>query len=76
MNSTIDTLQDEYLKENLQPVIIPGLVAANAVKPNALRIVEGPKVLDRAQEALNLRRSGVSGERVVWRFTSDDGTVS
>jgi len=62
-------LQNEALKNDLQPVIMPTLLAKGIVKPNKQRIVEGDSLLERAQKALNaLRNKEVSAERLVWRI--------
>ncbi|TFL00063.1 chaperonin 10-like protein [Pterulicium gracile] len=60
--------QDEYLRNNLQPVIMPAMLEQGVIKPNRARVVEGRTFLERAQNALDmLRRKEVSGERLVWR---------
>lgn len=46
---------------------MPTLLAEGAVRPNKFRIIEGETLLERAQKALDIMRSGtVSGERLVW----------
>ncbi|KAH6661834.1 alcohol dehydrogenase [Halenospora varia] len=52
-----------FLKNNLQPVIMSTLLAQGIIEPNKQQVVEGKALLDRAQKALNIMRSGaVSGE--------------
>lgn len=67
-----DEGQNEYHKHHLQSEIMPALLAKGIVKPNAYRLVEGEKLLERAQNALDiLRRKEVSGERLVWRVAEE-----
>ncbi|KAF9557559.1 hypothetical protein EC968_007597 [Mortierella alpina] len=63
-------LQNEFFKENLQPVILPALLAQGVVQPNIQRVVEGATLVERAQNALTLlRRKDVSGEKLVYRVS-------
>jgi len=63
-------LQNEFYKENLQPVVMPTLLAEGIVKPNNFRLITGNTLLDRAQSAMNtLRRKEVSAERLVWKIS-------
>lgn len=58
--------------EHLQPTIMPEMLRLGIVKPNRRKIVEGKTMLERAQRALDLLRSGeVSGERLVWRVADE-----
>lgn len=60
--------QNEFLKNHLQPEIIPALLEQGIVKPLKQRVVEGETLLERATNALSLLRSRApSGERLVWR---------
>lgn len=44
------------------------LLAQGIIEPNRQQVVEGKTLLDRAQRALDIMRSGtVSGERLVWQ---------
>ena len=59
---------NRFHAEHLQPSIMPAMLGQGIVKPNKHRIIEGAKMLERAQRALDaLRRKEVSGERLVWR---------
>lgn len=60
--------QNTFLRDRLQPEIMPALLAAGVVEPNKQRVVEGATMVERAQNALALlRNKAVSGERLVWR---------
>jgi NADPH:quinone reductase-like Zn-dependent oxidoreductase len=64
--------QNQFHKENLQPVIMPTLLSQGVITPNRHRVVEGTTLLERAQKALDiLRNRGVSGERLVWRVKDE-----
>lgn len=64
-------VQNEFLKEHLQPEIVPALLEQGIVRPLRQKIVEGDTLLDRAQNALNLlRQRNPSGERLVWRVST------
>ncbi|KAL1839845.1 hypothetical protein VTJ49DRAFT_1076 [Mycothermus thermophilus] len=68
----VELRDNEFLRDHLQPEIIPELLKSGAIRPNKVRIVEGDTVLDRAQKALDLLRDGtVSGEKLVWRVAED-----
>lgn len=59
---------NRFHADHLQPSIMPAMLGQGIVKPNKHRIIEGAKMLERAQRALDaLRRKEVSGERLVWR---------
>lgn len=65
--------QNEFLKDHLQPDIIPALLAEGVIQPNKVRIIEGSTMLERAENALKLLRSqAVSGEKLVWRISEDE----
>ncbi len=58
------------MKDNVTSKIMPSLLAQGAIEPNTYQVIEAPTLLDRAQIALDIMRSGsvsVSGERLVWR---------
>ncbi|KAK4035152.1 chaperonin 10-like protein [Parachaetomium inaequale] len=65
--------KNEFLKNHLQPEIIPALLAQGVVQPNKQRVVEGKTMLERAQKALDLLRDqAVSGEKLVWRLADEE----
>ncbi|KAL2178482.1 uncharacterized protein P884DRAFT_322352 [Thermothelomyces heterothallicus CBS 202.75] len=60
--------KNEFLRDHLQPVIVPALLEQGVIEPNKQRVVEGKTLLERAQKALDLLRDqAVSGEKLVWR---------
>jgi len=64
--------KNDFFRENLQPTIIPALLADGVLRPNKQKIVEGATLLERGQKALDmLRRKEVSAERLVWRVSDD-----
>lgn len=64
--------QNEFFRDNLQPVIMPAMLSNGTVEPNKTKIIEGKTLLERAQKALDmLRRKDVSGERLVWRISEE-----
>jgi hypothetical protein len=64
-------MQDEYLKENLLPKIIPALIELG-LQPNRTRLVEGDQLIDRVKEGLDLLRNNkVSGEKVVIKIADN-----
>ncbi|KAK6062903.1 zinc-binding dehydrogenase [Seiridium cupressi] len=60
----------EFFKEKLATEIMPAFVAEGIVVPQRYRLIEGDTIKDRATNALNSLRDGVSREKLVWR-TSD-----
>ncbi|KAF2665699.1 NAD(P)-binding protein [Microthyrium microscopicum] len=59
--------KDEFAANNLQPVVMPALLQSGDIEPASYRIMEGKDMLERAEKALSLFRSGaVSGERLIW----------
>lgn len=46
---------------------MPALLAEGIVVPQRHRVVEGTTILERATNALNALRDGVSREKLVWR---------
>ena len=68
-------LQNKLFADKLQSEIMPTALREGWVKPNKVRNVEGKTLLVRAQKAMNLLRDrAVSGERLVWRVSQDDGS--
>ncbi|KAJ7699623.1 chaperonin 10-like protein [Mycena rosella] len=58
--------QNEYLKENLMPVILPQLLAAGIIQPNRVRLLEQGTFKERVAAGLDLLRNNrVSGEKVI-----------
>ena len=61
-------LQNSFLANNLQSVIMPAALDLGMIEPNEYREVQGKALLERAEKALSiLRRKEVSGARLVWR---------
>ncbi|OTB07285.1 hypothetical protein M426DRAFT_54159 [Hypoxylon sp. CI-4A] len=52
--------------------IMPALLASGDIKPNRFRIIEGKDLVERATNALDLLRRGVSGEKLVWRVSEEE----
>jgi len=64
--------QNEYLKRELQPKIIPDLLAKGLIKPNRFRELQGATLLENVATAVDLLRRGeVSGERLVYKVAKD-----
>ncbi|PFH46263.1 hypothetical protein AMATHDRAFT_70233 [Amanita thiersii Skay4041] len=58
--------EDEYLKENLMPKILPQLLEAGVIRPVRVRLMDKGSFLERVEEGLELLRTNkVSGEKVV-----------
>jgi hypothetical protein len=67
-------LDNKFLEERLQSEIMPTLLGQGVMEPNEQIIVEGPTLLERAEKALSiLRHQAVSGARLVWRVSEDNG---
>ncbi|EXJ92113.1 hypothetical protein A1O3_00663 [Capronia epimyces CBS 606.96] len=67
-------LENKFLADRLQSEIMPTLLANRVVEPNDQVIVEGRTLLERAEKALSmLRRKEVSGARLVWRVSEQQG---
>jgi len=65
--------QNEYLRNNLMPKILPQLLEHGIIQPNRIRLFDQGSLQDRCQEALNVVRNGeVKGEKVVVKVTSTD----
>ncbi|TCD68534.1 hypothetical protein EIP91_010459 [Steccherinum ochraceum] len=63
---------NEQFKRDLQPKIIPDLLARGLVKPNKVREVEGASLLEKVVTSVDLlRKNAVSGERLVYRVAKD-----
>lgn len=64
--------ENGFLKNHLQPDIMPELLVRGLIRPNKQRIVEGATLLERAEKALALlRQRDVSGEKLVWRVAEE-----
>lgn len=46
---------------------MPAFLAERIIEPQRYRLVEGDSLLERATNALNALRDGVSREKLVWR---------
>ncbi|KIJ66471.1 hypothetical protein HYDPIDRAFT_151001 [Hydnomerulius pinastri MD-312] len=58
--------QNEYMRDNLMPEILPRLLKDGVITPNRIRLFDQGTLLERTLSALQLVRSGkVSGEKVV-----------
>lgn len=65
-------LDNSWSKENLQSIVMVDLLERGIIQPNRYRIIEGKTLLERAQNALDILRSGkVSGERLVWKVSEN-----
>lgn len=63
--------QNEYLRDNLMPKILPRLLKEAIIQPNRVRLFDQGSLQDRCQEALNVVRNGqVKGEKVVVKVVS------
>ncbi|KAJ6534647.1 chaperonin 10-like protein [Mycena vulgaris] len=67
MYSTIPRgVQNEYMKENLMPKILPQLLAAGLIQPNRVRLLDQGTFKERVATGLDLLRNNkVSGEKVI-----------
>ncbi|KAJ7066370.1 chaperonin 10-like protein [Mycena amicta] len=58
--------QNEYLKENLMPKILPQLLSSNLIQPNRVHLLDQGTLKDRVSAGLDLLRNNkISGEKVV-----------
>lgn len=65
-------MDNKFLAENLETEIVPWALEERIIEPNDQVLVEGEKLLERAQKALDmLRDKQVSGGRLVWRIAED-----
>jgi hypothetical protein len=65
-------VQNDFLREKLQPEIMPEVMKKGIIEPNDQVIVEGKTLLERAEKALSmLRNKEVSGGRLVWRIAEE-----
>ena len=55
----------------VQKIIMPEMLARGIVKPNSFRVIEGKDIVERATNALNILREGVSAEKLVWRVSEE-----
>ncbi|KAG2035631.1 chaperonin 10-like protein [Suillus americanus] len=63
--------QNEYLRDNLMPKILPRLLKEAIIQPNRVRLFDQGSLQDLCQEALNVVRNGqVKGEKVVVEVVS------
>ncbi|KAG2035625.1 chaperonin 10-like protein [Suillus americanus] len=63
--------QNEYLRDNLMPKILPRLLEEATIKPNRVRLFDQGSLQDRCREALDVVRNGqVNGEKVVVKVAS------
>jgi len=64
--STFNFQQDEYVRENLMPKILPELLQKRLVQPNKVRLIRDGTLKERVLEGLDLLRNNkISGEKVV-----------
>jgi threonine dehydrogenase-like Zn-dependent dehydrogenase len=68
----IDKLaQNEYLRDNLMPKILPRLLEEAIIQPNRVRLFDQGSLQDRCQEALDIVRNGqVNGKKVIVKVAS------
>lgn len=72
LTNSILMTQNTFLKDHLQPHIIPELLASGAIQPIRQRVVDGATILERAQNALDLLRlRSPSGEKLVWKVSDE-----
>lgn len=65
--------ENSFFKENLQPSIIPTLLAKSVIQPNSQYLIEASNLLGRAEKALAKLRSGtISGEKLVWKVWTEE----
>ena len=64
-------MQNQYHVDMVQKVIMPEMLAQGIVKPNSYRIVEGKDIVERATNAVDLLRDGISSEKLVWRVSEE-----
>lgn len=58
--------KDEFLKENLMPVVLPDLLQKGLVQPTRFRVMDQGSLQERVEQALDLfRNNKVSGEKLV-----------
>ncbi|KAI0178113.1 chaperonin 10-like protein [Pestalotiopsis sp. NC0098] len=60
-----------FFKKNLACKIMPAFLSEGIVVPQRYRVIEGDSILDRATNALNALRDGVSREKLVWRTSNN-----
>ncbi|KAJ7463390.1 chaperonin 10-like protein [Mycena galericulata] len=57
---------NEYLKANLMPKILPELLASGIIQPNRVRLLDQGSLKDRVETGLDLLRNNkISGEKVI-----------
>ncbi|KAJ6581935.1 GroES-like protein [Mycena capillaripes] len=63
---TFEYAQNEYLKYNLMPGILPDLLKLDIIQPNRVRLLDQGSLKERVETGLDLLRNNkVSGEKVV-----------
>ncbi|KAG1793981.1 chaperonin 10-like protein [Suillus plorans] len=64
--------QNEYLRDNLMPKILPRLLEEGIIQPNRVRLFDQGSLQDRCQDAFNVVRNGqVNGEKVIVKVASE-----
>ncbi|KAI5853653.1 GroES-like protein [Durotheca rogersii] len=63
--------KNEFFRDRLLPEIMPQLLAEGHLVPLPFQVVEGRDLLERATNALNLVRKGVSGKKLIWRVSEE-----
>ncbi|KIJ54027.1 hypothetical protein M422DRAFT_25016 [Sphaerobolus stellatus SS14] len=62
---------NEFMKENLMPRIVPELLEKGLIKPNRVRLLEEGSLKERAEVALDLlRHNKISGEKVILKVST------
>lgn len=63
--------QNEYLRDNLMPKILPRLLEEAIIQPNRVRLFDQGSLQDRCQEALDVvRNRQVNGEKAIVKVAS------
>ncbi|KAJ6534625.1 chaperonin 10-like protein [Mycena vulgaris] len=63
---TFNYRENEYMKDNLMPKILPQLLAAGLIQPNRVRLLDQGTFKERVATGLDLLRNNrVSGEKVI-----------
>ncbi|GLB43569.1 putative biotin carboxylase C-terminal domain [Lyophyllum shimeji] len=74
---TFKYLEDPFLKANLMPKIVPGLLERGIIKPNRVRLMDKGDFYERVLQGLDLLRNNkVSGEKVVVKVRGAAGSSS
>ncbi|KAF9532716.1 hypothetical protein CPB83DRAFT_807207 [Crepidotus variabilis] len=68
---TFQYQNDEYLKKNLMPKILPSLLQSGFIKPSRVRLLDEGSFKERVEAGLELLRNNkVSGEKVIVKITA------